>query len=304
MFESIDELINEDVATSRRRYAIGGVSSLMIHVLVVVIAYIAIFLQIFIATLLFKDDPSRRAYTKSGSNEDLVEIARVVRLPLPPTPRTTPATNSRPTGNAMVEREVISSRARTDADKKGEVSKQLGPEPPNISNVPSAAPPPSSGPTVSSAVPVVTEAPPPPIEKEESSPQIDAEKLKGMVRRMASTQPGTANSGGGGQKGMSINGGAGVDIGENKVWIERRIQNIWRRTKSDYSEMQRSGRTVVVYFDWYRDGRLVFASFGTTTGNPALDNEARNAVQNASPYIPIPKEITLDVIHLNATFTY
>ena len=296
VFESIDELINSDKTTSRKRFATGGISSLIVHVIVI---------SFFVTVSLFEPIVFQTSgYKDSGSQEDLVEIARVTRLPLPPTPRTTPATNSRPTGNAMVEREVISSNAKTDADRKGEISKQLGPQPPNVSDLPSSAPPPSGGPTVSPTAPVVTETPPPPPEKEDQPVQIDADKLKGMVRRMASTQPGSANSGGGGQKGMSVSGGAGLDIGENKVWIERRIQNIWRRTKSDYSELQHSGRTVVVYFDWYRDGRLVFASFGTRTGNPALDNEARNAVQNSSPYIPIPKEITLDVIHLNATFTY
>src|SRR5262249_39184948 len=161
--------------------------------------------------------------------------------------------------------------------------RRLGPEPPALSNLPSAAPAAASGPLVR-PVPGVAEAPPPPEpQKVEQQPELDADKLRGMVRRATDTQPGAISSGsGGGQKGMRIDGGAGLDIGQNKEWIERRIQTIWRQNKSDYAGLQRSGRTVVVYFDWYRDGRLVFASFGTRTGNPALDNEARNAVLNAS----------------------
>jgi len=296
VFESIDELINSDAATTRKRFAVGGFSSVIIHVLVY---------SLLLTSAIFVPGYYQHGYKQTSSGEDLVEIAHVIRLPLPPTPRVTPATQSRPTGNAMVEREVISTKARTDEDKKGETSRRLGPEPPAISNLPSSAPAPASGPVVQPA-PIFTEAPPPPEpQKVEQQPELDADKIRGMVRRASSMQPGAVSSGGGGgQKGTRIEGGAGVDIGENKVWIERRIQNIWRRTKSGYSELQRSGRTVVVYFDWYRDGRLVFVSFGTTTGNPALDNEARNAVQNSSPFNPIPKEITLDVIHLNATFTY
>jgi TonB family protein len=158
--------------------------------------------------------------------------------------------------------------------------------------------------TVPMAAQIPPPPPPPPVEeKDDQQAQLDADKLKRMVRNAAASHSGSSTAGGG-QKGIQIDGGAGVDIGENKLFIERRIQNIWHRTKSQYSELQRSGRTVVIYFEWHRDGTLVFNSFGTTTGNPALDNEARSAVQNASPYIPIPKEITLDVIQLNVRFTY
>ena len=297
MFESIDELIKSDKTTSRKRFTAGSVSSLILHVLIG---------SLLVTFTVSKPEFFYGGYKASHSHEDLVEIARVTRLPLPLVPRITPATQNQPRGNADIEREVISSTAKTDADRKGEVSKQLGPQPPSVSGLQSSGPPPSGGPTVKPVPAVVSEtAPPPPEKKDEEPPQIDAEKLKGMVRHMAAnTQPGTANSGGGGQKGTSVDGGAGVDIGEYKVWIERRIQNIWHRTRSYYSESEWSGRTVVVYFDWHRDGQLVFRFFGKTTGNSTLDNEARNAIQNASPYRPIPKEIKEDVVRLNVIFTY
>jgi TonB family protein len=108
---------------------------------------------------------------------------------------------------------------------------------------------------------------------------------------------------GGGVKGLRVET-RGLNLGMYKERLERRIKSNWQMAKSDYANLQRNGRTVVVYFDWHRDGRLVFAGIGSSTGDPILDRDARNAVLNTSPFDPIPATITLDVIRLGATFTY
>ena len=204
----------------------------------------------------------------------------------------------------MVEREVVSSVGRSSEQRKGELSRQMGPPPPNVVALTPGMPAQAGGVTGLATPTLIQSAPPPPpeAEKAEQQPQFSAEELDKKIRASAVTRAGMLS--GGGQNGTRLDGGGGLDLGNNKIYLERRLQSAWHRTRSEYTDMQLLGKAVVVYFDWYRDGHLVFTGFGRTSGNPALDNEARSTVQNISPFNPIPKEITLDVIHMNATFTY
>ncbi|HZS44780.1 MAG TPA: TonB C-terminal domain-containing protein [Blastocatellia bacterium] len=299
MFESIEELTNIDYAAERKRLAIGGVVAVACWTIVSILCVIA---SMFKPVL---GEPV--SYDRKGSGE-LVELTRVA--PLPPTPRTLRESSSHPAGNAMVEREIVTSNARVDADRRDEQAPNKPGQPPppgiNMTNVPAPGPN-SGGPAVITSSAEIPSAPPPPPppQKEEQPAQSDTglvNDVRSRIRHSSMTDPSATGSSG--QKGMRLDGGAGVDLGSNKALLEKRMWTAWQKTKSEYTDMQRAGRAVVVYFDWYRDGHLVFTGFGTRTGNAALDNEARNAVQNASPFYPIPKEITLNVIHLNATFTY
>src|SRR6185369_4893088 len=94
VFESIDELINSDTATTRKRFAIGGVSSVIVHIIVY---------SFLLTSAVLIPGYYQHGYRETASGGDLVVITHVARLQLPPTPRITPATQNQPRGNADIE---------------------------------------------------------------------------------------------------------------------------------------------------------------------------------------------------------
>jgi TonB family protein len=293
VFESITELIDADPKTERRRFATGSVVSLITHLIIAVLFTVP----------LLKPDLFIATKNKSGGIPEagLIELTRVATPTS--TPRLTPYSSNRPIGNAMIEREVISHLGRTVAESKSDTSKPTALQPPDVvQQINSPIPGPENAP-LSTTEKVFTQTipPPPQPQKAESRPSINADELDRKIRSSTFTRQGLT---GVNQKDMQLDDGAGLDLGNNKIILERRLKSAWNRTRSTHTELQEAGKQplIIVSFDWLRDGKLVFTGFSKSSGNPTLDNEARNAVQNASPFDPIPKEISLDIIHMNATF--
>ena len=88
-----------------------------------------------------------------------------------------------------------------------------------------------------------------------------------------------------------------VDFGPYMASLQRRIKRAWFPPKGDQS------KRVVVVFKVHRDGEMSDLKIQKTTGIKSADQAALRAVEDASPFRPLPKGSPQDV-DIQFTFDY
>jgi len=82
-------------------------------------------------------------------------------------------------------------------------------------------------------------------------------------------------------------------------------QRIWERWNSPVLPEGTAARgALVVEFTLTRSGRLVASGVRETSGNPALDRAALDAVARAEPFTPLPASIAGASMRVRARFVY
>jgi TonB family protein len=93
------------------------------------------------------------------------------------------------------------------------------------------------------------------------------------------------NSGGG-----SVGAGTGGALGSRFGWyvslLEQKVRETWDTSQIDPT--LQTAPIVIVVFDLQKDGSVRNVRFLEASGHPTLDNSARRAIIDASPFTPLP----------------
>lgn len=84
--------------------------------------------------------------------------------------------------------------------------------------------------------------------------------------------------------------------------IKERIMAHWSYPQEARDNLL-EGRLLVV-FSLDKEGALTRLDIRQSSGHPILDQEAAGAIRNASPFPPIPAQITVSRLNVEATFDY
>ncbi len=80
--------------------------------------------------------------------------------------------------------------------------------------------------------------------------------------------------------------------------VERNIKKNWHPPKNDTS------KKVVVIFTIGKDGKVINKRIVQSSGIPIMDKSALDALDNASPFAPLPSEYKKQSVPIEFTFDY
>ncbi len=110
--------------------------------------------------------------------------------------------------------------------------------------------------------------------------QLYSESGSALVSPMLNT------TSGGGSVGVGQGGQLGSRFGAYVSILQQRVRETWDTSQID--PRLQTAPMVIVVFDLQRDGSVRNVRFLQASGHPTLDNSARRAIIDASPFPPLP----------------